>query len=51
MIRTTTKVLKTGFLIGTAILAAKRLQRTTTKIKETWAEDAKSKDPKIRYRN
>lgn len=51
MIRTTRKILKTGVLIGTTVLAAKKLQRTTKKIKDTWTEDDKSKDPKIRYRN
>lgn len=51
VIRTTRKILKTGVLIGTTVLAAKKLQRTTKKIKDTWTEDDKSKDPKIRYRN
>jgi len=51
MIRTTKKLLKTGVLIGTAVLAAKKLQRTTQKIRETWSEDNNAKDPKIRYRN
>lgn len=51
MIRKTKKVLKTGVLIGTAVLTAKKLHRTTQKIKTTWAEDNNAKDPKIRYRN
>lgn len=51
MIRTTKKVLKTGVLIGTLVLTAKKLQRTSQKIRDTWAEDTKSKDHDIRHRN
>lgn len=42
MIRTTKKVLKTGVLIGTVVLTAKKLQRTIEKIKDTWTKDAKA---------
>lgn len=51
MIRKTKKILKTGVLIGTAFLTAKKLQRTATKIKDTWAKDDNAKDHKLRYRN
>lgn len=51
MIRTARKVFKTGILFGAAGLAAVSLQKRARQIREVWADDAKAKDPKIRYRN